>query len=261
MLIDSHCHLDRLDLTNTSLATILEAAKLAGVGYILCPGIDLEHFPNILAIAKQYSSIINIGVGVGVHPTEKGLAPEYDELLNFAQEQVVLAIGETGLDFAYCKHDQELQNYQRTLFALHIQVAKTVGKPLIIHSRATNNAIIDMLQVAKADAVGGVMHCFTEDWEAAKAALDLNFYISFSGIITFKNADALCTVAKKVPLDRILIETDAPYLAPIPMRGKTNVPAYVRYVAEFLAKLRNLSLEELTQQTSDNFFKLFGKVE
>jgi TatD DNase family protein len=254
MLIDSHCHLDHLDLTQHDLPTILAEAKAVGIGYILAPGVDLEHFPHILEIANKYE---NIGVSVGVHPTEEVLPPSFDELLNFAVNPLVKGIGETGLDYAQCEHDCNLQLSQQALFTLQIEVAKKVKKPLVIHARAADRDMINILTTSGAREVGGVMHCFTGSWDVAKIMLDLDFYLSFSGIITFKNAASLREVVMKVPLERMLIETDAPFLAPVPMRGKSNVPAYLRYIAEFIASLRNISLEELAEKTSANFWRLF----
>lgn len=254
MLIDSHCHLDHLNLTDTDLPTILAEAKSAGIESILSPGINLEHFPKILSIAKQYQ---NIYVSVGVHPTENVAMPTADELMQYASEPLVKAIGETGLDYAECAEDMTAQKKQCSLFELHVQIAKQIKKPLIIHSRAADKDLLHILRSNDAKSLRGVLHCFTGNWEMAKAALDLNFYISFAGIVTFKNAEMLREVAKKVPIDKILIETDAPWLAPVPMRGKSNVPAYLKYTAELIANLRNQNFEEFATQTSENFWRLF----
>jgi TatD DNase family protein len=258
-LVDSHCHLDRIDLKEyqNDLGIVLRAAHEQGVKYILCPGIDLEHFPAVLAIARSYP---NVWATVGVHPTEEGARePSIAELCELGSDPSVIGIGETGLDYAACQDDLAEQEKQCKLFIKHIQAARQVQKPLIVHSRMAAADIIRILHAENAAAIGGVMHCFAEDWSMAKAALDLGFYISFSGIITFKNADALREVAKKVPLDRVLLETDAPYLAPVPKRGKQNVPAYLRYTAECFAALRGLTLQEAAERTTENFFRLFNR--
>jgi TatD DNase family protein len=193
-----------------------------------------------------------------VHPTEEGARePSVTELCELAADPRVIGIGETGLDYAACQDDLAAQEKQCQLFVKHIQAARQMQKPLIIHSRMAGADIIRILRDENAAAIGGVMHCFAEDLAMAEAALDLGFYISFSGIITFKNADSLREIAKKVPLDRVLLETDAPYLAPVPMRGKQNVPTYLRYTAECFAALRGLTLQEVATQTTANFFRLF----
>jgi TatD DNase family protein len=195
-------------------------------------------------------------LSVGVHPNvTEGHEPTVDELMALADNQKVIAIGETGLDYFHSSGDLE---WQKQRFRNHISVAKTLNKPLIIHTREAGHDSLDILAEQGADQVGGIIHCFTEDWAYAEKALDLNFYISFSGIVTFKNAAAIQEVAKKVPADRFLIETDSPYLAPIPFRGKPNYPLYVRHVAEKLAELRNTSLEQIAQQSTDNFYRLFA---
>ncbi|MCL5261327.1 MAG: TatD family hydrolase [Gammaproteobacteria bacterium] len=255
MLIDSHCHLDQLNLTkyNGQLDLALAAAHTVDVKYFLCPGIDLEHFPDILALAKSRSDVV---IGLGKHPTETGRDPTLQELISLGQDPLVVGIGETGLDYAYAKTQAE-RNYQQELLRLHIQAALKLNKPLILHSRDSGADIIKILREEKANKVGGVFHCFTDTLSVAEEALGLNFFIAFSGIITFKNAESLREVAKTIPLEKILLETDAPYLAPVPMRGKPNEPAYLRYVAEYLANLRGISLEQLAKQTSENFDKLF----
>lgn len=256
-LVDSHCHLDRIKLQEyqNDLEAVLLGARAQGITYILCPGIDLEHFPAVLAIARSYP---DVWATVGVHPTEEGARePSVAELCELASDPLVIGIGETGLDYAACQDDLAEQEKQCKLFVKHIHAARQVQQPLVIHSRLAAADITRILHNENAAAIGGVMHCFAEDWNMAKTALDLGFYISFSGIITFKNADALREVAKKVPLDRVLLETDAPYLAPVPMRGKQNVPAYLRYTAECFAALRGLTLHEVAKQTTENFFRLF----
>lgn len=258
-LVDSHCHLDRVDLTpyEGRLDGVIEAAKEAGVAHILCVCIDLENFPAVLAIAEAYD---HIDASVGVHPNEKpelGLQGEalLERLVALADHPKIIAIGETGLD--YYRTKEAGIEAQQDQFRMHIRAAKQTDKPLIIHTRQAREDTIRILKEEGADSVGGVLHCFTEDWETAKQGMALGFYVSFSGIVTFKNAKELQEVAKRVPLDRMLIETDAPYLSPVPHRGKSNEPAYVRHVAEFLAELRGVSLDEIASQTSKNFFRCF----
>jgi TatD DNase family protein len=256
MLVDSHCHLDQLDLApyQGQLAGALQAAKEQGIGHILCVCIDLPHFPDVLTITKQYPDIT---ATLGLHPNEiVTQEPTVDELVKLGQDPKIVGIGETGLD--YYRTQGEDIHWQQQRFCTHIAAAKQLKKPLIVHSRQAREDTITLLKSEGADEIGGVLHCFTEDWEMAKRALDLNFYISFSGIITFRNAQALREVAVKVPLDRLLIETDAPYLAPEPYRGKPNEPRYVRYVARHLADLKKLPFEILAEQTTQNFFNLFS---
>jgi len=253
-LVDSHCHLDRLDLTAYSgdLTKALLQAKQQGVMHMLCVCITLDKFPAVLEIAKSYP---NITASVGLHPNEVvEIEPTLEELQALAANDKVIAIGETGLDYFRSTGDVE---WQRDRFRRHIRVAKKTNKPLIVHTRQAKEDTIRILREESADTVGGVMHCFTEDWDTASAALDLNFYISFSGIVTFSNALLIQEVAKKVPLDRMLIETDSPYLAPNPHRGKSNEPAYVRYVAEYLAELRGVDVSVIAEETTKNFFRLF----
>ena len=254
MIIDSHCHLDLLDLTpfNGELGQALELAQSKGVGQFLCVSVDLEKFPKLVAIAERYPSIY---LSVGSHPSESEKVVSTVELLTeLGRHPLVVAIGETGLDYHYNTGDLE---WQRTRFRHHIAAAKALNKPLIIHTRDAREDTIAILKEEGAAAVGGVMHCFTETWEIAQAAMELGFYISFSGIVTFKNATELQAVAKQVPLDRLLIETDAPYLAPVPHRGKPNHPANVYHVAEYIAQLRGITIEEVAAVTTDNFKKLF----
>jgi TatD DNase family protein len=254
MLVDSHCHLDRLDLThhNGSLDSALQAARALGVEHMLCVSIDLDNFKNVLDIAQRYD---NVHASVGIHPTEiLAVEPSVSTLAELAQDKKIVAIGETGLDYYRSEGDVE---WQRQRFRNHIQAAKTVNKPLIIHTRQARADTINIMREEGADNVGGVMHCFTEDWDTAKKAMDLGFYISFSGIVTFANAKELKDLATKIPLDRMLIETDSPYLAPVPFRGKSNEPAYVRYVAEHIAELRNVPWTTIAEKTTENYFKLF----
>lgn len=250
-LTDSHCHLN-FELLRNNLSQVLQNARENGVGHMLCVGVTIEKLPEVLALAHEHS---NIFASVGVHPDEqKGHDPSVDELVQLAQDPRVVAIGETGLDYFRIKGDM---TWQQDRFRRHIRAARLIRKPLIIHTRDAAVDTIRVLQEEGAEAAGGVMHCFTESWETARAALDLGFYISISGIVTFRSADALRAVASKIPADRLLIETDAPYLAPVPHRGKTNEPAYVRHVAEELARIRNTSLDELARSTTSNFFTLF----
>ncbi len=254
MLVDSHCHLDRLDLTKyqDKLDLALQFAQQQGVEYFLCVGIDLVNFQNILEIAERYE---NVGVTLGLHPTELvSQEPTVAQLLELAENPRVLGIGETGLDYYRCEGDVEWQ-HQR--FRNHIQVAKTVKKPIIVHTRQAQQDTITILKQESAAEIGGIMHCFTETWEMAEQALALGFYISFSGIITFQNAKDLQEVVKKVPLEQMLIETDSPYLAPVPYRGKSNEPAYVRYVAQCIADLKNLDVQTVAKYTTENFYRLF----
>lgn len=249
MLIDSHCHLDCLE---GDLDSILKAAHDKGVQRFLCVCIDLVHFPNVIAVAEKYEQV---WATLGLHPTEQiEDEPTVEQLIALADHPKVIGIGETGLDYYRCEGDTE---WQRERFRNHIRAAKTLKKPLIIHSRMAPEDTIRILKEEQADTIGGVMHCFTENWETAQAAIDLGFYISFSGIITFSNAKALHEVALKVPLESLLIETDSPYLAPVPYRGKPNEPAYVYYVAEGLAALKGVSFETIATHTTENFCRLF----
>ena len=251
-LTDSHCHLN-FELLQNNFPQVLQNARECGVGHMLCVSVTLEKFPEVLALAHAHP---NIFASVGVHPDEQqGRDPSVDELVQLAQDPRVVAIGETGLDYFRIKGDM---TWQQERFRRHIRAARATGKPLIVHTREAAADTIRILREEGADSVGGVMHCFTESYETAQAALDLGFYISFSGIVTFRNAEALRIVARKVPDDRLLVETDAPYLAPMPHRGKTNEPAFVRHVAEQLASLRNTSLDELASVTTRNFFSLFA---
>ena len=255
MLVDSHCHLDRLDLTpyDGRLEGALTQAHEAGVSHMLCVCIDLDHFEDVLAPAKQHQ---NIFASVGVHPNEQtDNEPDVATLVKLAADDRVVAIGETGLDYFRSEGDLE---WQRNRFRTHIAAAKQTGKPLIIHMRDATDDTLQVMQEESAGEVGGVMHCFVEDWQTARRAMDLNFHISFSGIVTFKNAEALKDVARKMPMDRMLVETDSPYLAPVPYRGKSNQPAYVRYVAEHIAELRNKPVDDICAATTDNFFNLFS---
>ena len=254
MLVDSHCHLDRLDLSQVDgkLTGLLTAAAELDVAHFLCVSINLEDYPAMLAIAEQHD---RISVSVGLHPNEQdGHDPGIDELVDYAKHPKVIAIGETGLDYFRSEGDLE---WQRDRFRRHIAAAKQTGKPLIIHSRDAKEDTLKILEEESAGEVGGVMHCFTGDWDMAQRAMDLNFYISFSGIVTFKNARELQEIATRMPAERYLVETDSPYLAPVPHRGKPNQPAFVRHVAEFIAELRGESYEQVAAVTTENFRTLF----
>lgn len=256
ILADSHCHLDALDLKNyygeTKLA--IAQARSKGVKYILCPGVTLEGLPNILQIVGEDPDLL---AALGVHPTEKNCSqPKLIELLTLGSNKKIVAIGETGLDF-YHTNDESEKQMQIALFKLHIQAARELNKPLIIHARGADLEIIRILNEEKAGAIGGVLHCFTGSLALAKAAIALGFYLSFSGIITFKKADQLREIAKNIPLEKILIETDAPYLAPEPIRGKANEPAYLIYIAEFMAKLLAIPNLTFAAQTTENFLKFY----
>jgi TatD DNase family protein len=254
MLIDSHCHLDRLDLTpfDGELANALAFALERGVERFLCVAIDMENVDAVIAIARHHPQVY---ASVGVHPNEQGREePTMEQLLELAANDKVIAIGETGLD--YFRSEGDL-GWQHQRFRTHIAAAKACGKPLIIHCREAREDTLRMLTEEGADEVGGVMHCFVEDLATAERAMELGFYISFSGIVTFNSAKELQQVARVIPADRLLVETDAPYLAPVPYRGKSNQPAYVREVAEAIARLRGVSYEEIATQTGENFKRLF----
>lgn len=253
MLIDSHCHLDRLKIApdHDSLVDVIAAAKRRGVDYMLCVNVRQQGFE---AMRDRMASFENVFLSAGVHPLDVKEGIEVAGLSQYATDKRVVAIGETGLDYFYSPETKEIQ---QDCFEKQIDVAVEVGKPLIIHTRGAREDTIAMLKQGHADKVGGVLHCFTEDWDMAKAAMDLGFYISISGIVTFKNAGELRTVVRKIPKDRLLVETDSPYLAPIPYRGKENQPAFVRDVAEFVAEVRGEKYEELAEYTSNNFFALF----
>ena len=253
MLVDSHCHIDFPDL-HEDLDGVLDRAKAAGVGYLLCVSVNLEDLKNIIEISHRYTQVF---ASAGVHPNhDPGVldSPRYVTLREAAADPVVVAVGETGLD--YYRSKGELK-WQLDRFRKHIAVSRELSKPLIIHTRRANYDTIAIMREEGASESCGVMHCFSEDWPTAKAALDMGFYVSISGIVTFKNADAVREVARNVPADRLLVETDAPYLAPVPYRGRTNEPAFVADTARFLAELRGVDFETLAQQTTDNFFELF----
>lgn len=257
-LVDSHCHLDCLDLSqhNHDLDVVIQRALDANICHMLCVCIELTRFSQMHQIACQYPFISS---SVGLHPTEICTAePTVETLVDMAQQPSVVAIGETGLD--YYRESIPTQTQQQR-FRTHIQAALLANRPLIVHTRSARQDTINILKEEGADRIGGVLHCFTEDWNMAKAACDLGFYISFSGIITFKNAKEIQSVAQKLPIERILIETDAPYLAPVPYRGKTNEPAYVQFVAQKIAELRSMDIAEVAHHTTQNFFSLFKQAQ
>jgi TatD DNase family protein len=250
-LVDSHCHLNFEPLRDR-IDQVLGNARDSGVDYLLCVGVTLEAFPEVRALAHAHP---NVFASVGVHPNERdGEEPGVEQLVALATDPRVVAIGETGLD--YYRSEGDLA-WQHERFRRHIRAARQVRKPLIIHTREAAEDTLRIMHEEDAGEAGGVMHCFTESWEVASAALDLGLYVSFSGIVTFKSAEALREVARRVPAERLLVETDAPYLAPVPHRGKTNEPAYVRHVAECLAAVRGVAPEQIADTTTANFFSLF----
>lgn len=254
MFIDSHCHLHLLDLEaeQGDADQVIQRARDAGVHHMLCVCTELGEVPQLRALADSHPDIT---FSVGVHPNHLPRQEVLLEQLNhLSNHDKCIAIGETGLDYFRQEDDVD---WQRTRFRLHIDAAKQTQKPLIIHTRQAREDTITIMQEQQARDIGGVMHCFTESWDMAKQAMDMGFYISFSGIVTFKNAKELQEVARQVPLDLMLIETDCPYLAPVPFRGKQNEPAYVQHVAQFIADLRHESLETIAQKTTDNFNRLF----
>ena len=251
-LVDSHCHLDFPELEG-DLPGVLQDMQAHGVSHALCVCVTLEDFPKVRALAEAHD---NLFASVGTHPDYEHHVVTQDQLVALAAHPKVVAVGETGLDYYRLKGDLE---WQRDRFRTHIRAAREARKPLIIHTRAAAADTIRVMQEEQAGEVGGVMHCFTESWETAVQAMELGFHVSFSGIVTFKNAGALKEVARRVPLDRLLVETDSPYLAPVPHRGKVNRPGWVRYVAEEVAKLREAPYEEIARATTANFFRLFGE--
>ena len=254
MLIDSHCHIDFDDYAGR-MPEIFEGMARNQVSHALCVCVNLVNFPRVLALVEPNPQLF---ASVGVHPDQpEDVLPAVDELVERAQHPKVLALGETGLDYYRMEGDLE---WQRARFRTHIRAAKECGKPLIIHTRDASEDTLRIMREEGAREVGGVMHCFTESLEFAQAAMELGFYISFSGIVTFKNALAIKEVAKAIPMERLLVETDSPYLAPVPHRGKTNQPAWVRHVAEEIARLRDTSLEAVAEATTANFFRLFRPV-
>jgi TatD DNase family protein len=252
MLVDSHCHLDFPEL-NGDLAGVLSRMSDNGVSHALTISTTLETFPAVRRVAHAHA---NVWCSAGVHPDERrdGREVAEDELVAMASDARVIAIGETGLDYFRVEGDTE---WQRDRFRTHIRAARRVGKPLVIHTRNAAEDTLRIMAEEGADEVGGVMHCFTETLDVARAALAQRFMISFSGIVTFKNAAALKDVAQRVPLGRMLVETDSPYLAPVPHRGKTNEPGFVKHVADEIARLRGIAFDDVARATTENFFRLF----
>lgn len=252
MFVDSHCHLDFPELRD-DLTGVLDAMREARVTHALCIGVEMDAWPKVHALALEHA---NLYASVGVHPDYEDLdEPTVDLLVSRAHEPKVVAIGETGLDYFRRSGDLE---WQRRRFRTHIRAAREAKRPLVIHTRAAADDTIAIMREEHAEDAGGVMHCFTETFEVAKRAMDLGFHISFSGIVTFRNAQELKDVAKRVPLSRMLIETDSPYLAPVPHRGQRNEPAFVAHVGHEIAALRGIGVDEVARATSDNFFELFG---
>lgn len=251
MYIDSHCHLDFPDLA-AHTDEILQRMQDNAVDAAMCISVTMEDFPAVLALAQAHPQL---WATVGVHPDYQDIdEPDVQRLMALAAHPKILAIGETGLDYYRLTGDLE---WQRERFRTHIRAARACGKPLVVHTRSAAADTLRLLREEGADAVGGVMHCFTEDWDTAQAAMDLGFCISFSGIVSFKSAKALREVAARVPDERLLIETDSPYLAPVPFRGKTNEPAFVRHVAECLAEVRGVAPARIGAVTTENFHRVF----
>ena len=251
-LVDSHCHIDFPELAQ-DIDGVLSRMTEHGVTHALCVSVNLEDFPRVLRLAESHD---NVYATVGVHPDHQtGLDPSYTEIVRLGRTDRVIAIGETGLDYFRLSGDLE---WQRHRFRNHIRAARELGKPLIIHCREAAEDLLRIMREERASEVGGVMHCFTESWSVAEQAMLMNFSISFSGIVTFRNAAQIRQVAAQVPWDRLLVETDSPYLAPVPMRGKTNEPAFVRHVAQSVAQIRNVDLAEVARITTGNFFRKFN---
>jgi TatD DNase family protein len=256
MFVDSHCHINFEGLAER-LPQVLENMRSHDVTHALCVSVDFETLPSVLEVAEAYD---NVYASVGVHPDhEDAREPTVAELIELAAHPKVVAIGETGLDY-YRLEGRSVADmeWQRERFRTHIRAAKAVGKPLIVHTRASSDDTLRIMEQEQAHVPGGVMHCFTEPWPVAERALAQNFYISLSGIVTFKSATDVQDVARRVPLERLLIETDSPYLAPVPYRGKSNEPAYVSYVGRFIAQARGIPDADLGAATTQNFFRLFG---
>jgi len=255
LFIDSHCHLDRLKQTPAELAETLNFARTRGVEHFLCVCVSVADYETMRETVAAFN---DVSVSCGVHPLHQDDACSYQELLDKAQDDAVVAIGETGLDYFY---SPESKAVQLTSFVDHIKVANETKKPLIIHTRDARDDTINLLREHRAPHTKGVLHCFTESLEMAQAAMEMDFYISISGIVTFNSASDLRDVVKAIPLDRLLIETDSPWLAPVPHRGKQNQPGYVVEVAEFIAELKGVSVKELARITTENFYTLFSRAQ
>lgn len=255
MIIDSHCHLNIMPEELSNIDALIANARELGVERMMCIAIGPDKWQEVLAIADQYEEVY---AAIGIHPCEpKEVVATDEQILQAASHPKVLAIGEIGLDYFHFDVEKEDMRWQHERFRQQIRIAKQLKKPIVIHTRNSTPDCLQILKEEGAEAVGGIMHCFVEDMDTAKAAMDLNFYISFSGIVTFKNAKELKEVAKNIPLERILVETDSPYLAPMPYRGKTNQPAYTRYVVEEIARLRDTSVNAISEATTENFKRLF----
>lgn len=257
MIIDSHCHLNILPNDKVGdTEQVIQAAADLGVGRMMCVAIGPDKWQEVLDLADRFPQVY---ASIGVHPcSDETVVVADEQILNAASHSKVLAIGEVGLDYFHQSPKQQDLGYQHQRFRQHIRIAKQLNKPLVIHTRSSTPDVLKILREEGADQVGGIMHCFVEDLATAEKAIELGFYISFSGILTFKNATELKAVAQALPLDRILVETDAPYLAPVPYRGKTNQPGYTRYVVEEIARLKDLTFEQVAQATTDNFCRLFS---
>lgn len=254
MFIDSHCHLDRIDLKDfdNNFSQLLQTIQQADVERMLCVSISLDEYPSMKTLVQDQA---NIDISVGVHPCDtKDDTVKLQQLIELGSDTKVVAIGETGLDYYYAKETRE---QQISSFKVHMQAANELNKPVIIHTRDAQQDTLDILREYGVETCGGVLHCFTESWDMARQALDMGMYISFSGIVTFRNAEALREVARQVPDDRFLIETDSPYLAPVPHRGKQNHPGWVGHVAQCLADVRGNSLESIAELSKANYLRLF----
>lgn len=255
-LVDSHCHLDRLNLDayHGDFQAMLAATRADGISHMLCIGVDLETFPRVRELAEAHD---DVHATVGVHPLYKeSREPDADELVRLADHPRVVAIGETGLDYFYAKEERD---WQRKRFVEHIRAARRTGLPLVIHTRGAKDDTLALLREHGEGQVRGVLHCFTEDRDMAEQAIDLGFYISISGIVTFRNAEELRDTVRRLPLERLLIETDSPWLAPVPYRGKPNEPRFVARVAECVADLKQVPVADLARITRENFYTLFNK--
>lgn len=256
MLIDSHCHLDRLKLDNydEQLEAAIQAAAERDIQQLLCVGISVNNRKAVVEIAERFPQVV---ASVGIHPLDvkEGVAT-VEDLIEWSQHDKVVALGESGLDYYYTQDDKALQQES---FAIHLQAAAQTQLPVIVHTRDAREDTLALIKEHGSESSAGVLHCFTESWEMAEKAIDMNYMISISGIVTFKNAHELKDVAKRIPLDRLLVETDSPYLAPVPYRGKPNEPKYVREVAEYVAELKQISFEALAEATTENFYRLFPK--
>lgn len=255
MFVDSHCHLDRLKKSDEELDLVVEQACQKGVQHMLCVAVSVKEYDAMLEKVKHYS---NVSVSCGVHPLHNEDVCSLETLLEYASKDEVVAVGETGLDYYY---SEDTKQVQYASFIDHIKVANELSKPLIIHTRSAQNDTLDALSKYYNTSTGAVLHCFTEGFDMAQAAMEMGIYISISGIVTFNSAKDLQETVKQIPLDKLLIETDSPWLAPVPHRGKQNEPKHVVDVAKFVAKLKGVSVEELAERTTDNFYTLFSRVQ